>query len=180
MPTSPTSRPSGPTHREIPEGDNRERMVCRDCGFIHYENPKLVVGAVCTWRGRYLLCRRNIDPRIGFWTLPAGFMETGETTLDGALREAWEEARVRLRIDALLAVYNIPRISQVQIIYRAELETPDFAPGPESQDVALFDWDEIPWAEIAFPTVTWALEYHRTVAGRAIFVPGTNPAGESG
>ncbi len=133
----------------MPEGDDRERLVCRDCGFIHYENPKVVVGTVATWQGRFLICRRDIDPRRGFWTIPAGYLELGETTAEGALREAWEEARARLEIDALLAVYNIPRISQVQLIYCGRLSTPEVAAGPETQEVGLFDWAEIPWDRIA-------------------------------
>ena len=117
----------GRFRRLVPEGDNRERRVCGDCGFIHYENPKVVVGAVATWEERILLCRRSIGPRKGFWTLPAGYMELGETPMEGALREAREEACAELEIDQLLAVYAIPRISQVQLIYRARLANPDVA-----------------------------------------------------
>ncbi len=170
----------GPVVRAVPEGDDRERLVCRDCGFIHYENPKVVVGTVATWQGRFLICRRDIDPRRGFWTIPAGYLELGETTAEGALREAWEEARARLEIDALLAVYNIPRISQVQLIYRGRLSTPEVAAGPETQEVGLFDWAEIPWPEIAFPSVHWALNRYREVDGIKGFEPGTNPPGERG
>jgi len=166
---------AGPTHRGVPDGDDRERLICRDCGFINYENPKIDVGAVCTWEDKFLLCRRAIEPRLGYWTLPAGYMETGETTEAGAKREAWEEARAKLEIDALLAIYNIPRISQVQVMYRARLTTPDVSAGPESQEVGLFTWDEIPWEDIAFPTVKWALDYHQQVVGQSVFAPGTNP-----
>ena len=151
----------GPTILTIPEGDNRERMVCPDCGFINYENPKIVVGSVVLWQERILLCRRAINPRRGYWTMPAGYLELNESTPAGAMREAWEEAQTRIVIDGLLAIYDIPRISQVQIIYRAHLETPEFAAGPESLDVKLFGWDEIPWEEIAFPSVRWALEHYR-------------------
>ncbi|HXZ01966.1 MAG TPA: NUDIX hydrolase [Stellaceae bacterium] len=155
----------GPCILTIPEGDNRERMVCPDCGFINYENPKIVVGAVCLWQDRFLLCRRAINPRRGFWTLPAGYLELNEATAAGAVREAWEEAQARITIDGVLAVYDIPRISQVQIIYRAHLEAPDFAAGPESLEVKLFGWDEIPWQDLAFPSVRWALDhYHDSVA----------------
>ncbi|HZB92167.1 MAG TPA: NUDIX hydrolase, partial [Stellaceae bacterium] len=140
----------GPTLLTIPEGDNRERMVCPDCGFINYENPKIVVGAVCLWQERVLLCRRAINPRRGFWTLPAGFLELQESTPAGAMREAWEEAQAKIVIDGLLAIYDIPRISQVQIIYRAHLEAPEFAAGAESLEVKLFTWDEIPWEDLAF------------------------------
>jgi ADP-ribose pyrophosphatase YjhB (NUDIX family) len=158
-----------------PDGDNRQRLVCTDCGFIRYENPKVVVGAVCTWKDRILLCRRAIEPRRGYWTLPAGFLELNESTVDGALREAMEEANARLAPEGLLAVYNIPRISQVQIIYRARLLSPDVSPGPESAAVALFTWDEIPWAELAFPTVRWALDHYRETRGEASFSARTNP-----
>ncbi|MGE5201320.1 MAG: NUDIX domain-containing protein [Acidobacteriota bacterium] len=151
----------GPSLRTIPEGDNRERMVCPDCGFIAYENPKIVVGSVVTAGDRILLCRRAIDPRRGFWTLPAGYLEVRESTTEGALREAFEEARARIEIEGLLAVYDIPRISQVQIIYRARLTEPAIEPGPESLEVRLFDWGEIPWAELAFPSVKWALDHFR-------------------
>src|SRR5262245_11249096 len=117
--------------RAVPDGDNRERLVCRDCGFIQYENPKVVVGSVCLWDDRILLCRRAIEPSRGLWTLPAGYLEVHETPVDGARREAWEEARAELEIEALLAVYSIPRISQVQLIYRARLLSPAVAAGPE-------------------------------------------------
>ena len=107
------SKPAGPSVRSIPDGDSRERLVCPDCGFISYDNPKVVVGSVAVWEERILLCRRAIPPRVGLWTLPAGYLELNETTDAGAAREAWEEARARIAIDGLLAVYNIPRISQV-------------------------------------------------------------------
>jgi ADP-ribose pyrophosphatase YjhB (NUDIX family) len=103
--------PAGPTVRKVPDGDNRERLVCPDCGFVNYENPKIVVGSVCRWDERILLCRRAIDPRKGFWTLPAGYLEVHESTEAGARREAWEEALASIDIEALLAVYNIPRLS---------------------------------------------------------------------
>jgi ADP-ribose pyrophosphatase YjhB (NUDIX family) len=151
----------GPSVLTVPEGDNRERMVCPDCGFINYENPKVVVGAVCLWQERFLLCRRAINPRRGYWTLPAGYLELNESTPAGAMREAWEEAGARIAIEGLLAVYDIPRISQVQLIYRAHLTAPDFAPGPESLEVKLFAWEEIPWEELAFPSVRWALDHYR-------------------
>ena len=166
---------AGPRLRAVPEGDSLERLICPDCGFIAYENPKIVVGAVVTVGERYLLCRRAINPRKGFWTIPAGYMELGETAADGARREAMEEARADIAIDALLGVYTITRISQVQLIHRATLATPGFAAGPESLEVRLFAWNEIPWEEIAFPSVHWALHHHRAVAGRAEFAPFGNP-----
>lgn len=149
----------GPVARRMPIDDDRERLVCTDCGFINYVNPKIVVGAVAVWEDKILLCRRAIEPRVGWWTLPAGYMEERETVMEGAMREAWEEARARIEIDRLLAVYNIPRISQVQMIHRAKLLSPDVSAGPESQEVGLFTWAEIPWDELAFPTVTWALQH---------------------
>jgi ADP-ribose pyrophosphatase YjhB (NUDIX family) len=159
MTNPPSAR--GPTFLTVPEGDNRERMVCPDCGFINYENPKIVVGAVCLWQDQFLLCRRAINPRRGFWTLPAGYLELNEATAMGAVREAWEEAQAKIVIDGVLAVYDIPRISQVQIIYRAHLDAPAFAAGAESLEVKLFAWDEIPWDELAFPSVRWALDHYR-------------------
>ena len=155
--TNTTTR--GPNHRTIPPGDNRERMVCRDCGYIAYENPKVVVGSVVIAEDRVLLCRRAIDPRRGFWTLPAGYLELHEATSAGALREAQEEAGAAITIEGLLAVYNIPRLSQVQIIYRARLAQPAISAGPESLEVRLFAWEEIPWDELAFPSVHWALHH---------------------
>jgi ADP-ribose pyrophosphatase YjhB (NUDIX family) len=166
--------------RIVPEGEDREREVCATCGFINYENPKIVVGSVVHHGDRILLCRRAIDPRKGFWTLPAGFLEQNETTMAGAMREAWEEARARIEIDALLAVYSIPRLSQVQLIYRAKLTVPEIEAGPESAEVGLFRYDEIPWAEIAFPSVHWALGQDREVGARAVFPPFVNPSGALG
>lgn len=161
--------------REIPSGDDQERSVCAACGFVDYKNPKIVVGSVADWEGKILLCRRAIEPRKGFWTLPAGYLELGETADEGAIREAWEEARARLRIDRLLAVYSVPHISQVQLIYRARLLQPEIAPGPESADVMLASWEEIPWADIAFPTVGWALRHYREAMGKSEFAPYANP-----
>jgi len=166
--------------RRVPEGDSVERMVCGSCGFVHYENPKVVVGAVVAWRDRILLCRRAIPPRRGYWTLPAGYMELNETSMDGAAREAWEEANARIAIDGLLAVYNIPRISQVQLIYRATLLSAEVSPGVESLEVGLFAWDEIPWDELAFPSVRWALDHFAETRGDPAAAPRGNPEGETG
>lgn len=173
-------RPRGPIHRQIPEGDNRPRLTCRDCGFILYENPKVVVGTVSSWQGRVLMVRRAIEPRRGYWTLPAGFMERGETSEEGALRETWEEARAKVELDGLLAVYNVPRVSQVQLFYRGRMKNESYAAGPESLEVALFSWAEIPWRELAFPTVEWALNHWYAVADQRRFFTYTNPEGESG
>jgi ADP-ribose pyrophosphatase YjhB (NUDIX family) len=166
----------GPSVLAIPEGDNRLRLTCPDCGFIAYENPKIVVGAVCRWEERILLCRRAIEPRAGYWTLPAGYLELNESTSAGAAREVWEEAQARIEIEGLLAVYDIPRISQVQLIYRARLVTPAFAAGVESAEVRLFAWDEIPWPELAFPSVHWALEQYRAALANGDLTTQRNPA----
>jgi ADP-ribose pyrophosphatase YjhB (NUDIX family) len=179
---------SEPRHRfeqRIPPGDDRARLVCGECGFVNYENPKVVVGTVASWHAedgaeRILLCRRAINPRRGYWTLPAGFLELGESTEQGARREAWEEARAELAIGQLLAVYSIPRLSQVQLIYRARLVTPAVAAGPESEAVGLFGWSEIPWGELAFPSVHWALGHHRQAPPDGGFAPFANPAGAAG
>ena len=150
--------------RKIPEGDDRERLVCTDCDYVDYENPKIIVGSVIGEGDRVLLCRRAIEPRSGLWTIPAGYMELGETVVEGAQREAWEEARAKITIDGVLAVYSISRLSQVQVIFRARWAEPGFEPGPESLEVRQFSWADIPWDHIAFPTVRWALHaWHETL-----------------
>jgi ADP-ribose pyrophosphatase YjhB (NUDIX family) len=165
----------GPVTRRVPHGDNRERLVCDDCGFINYVNPKIVVGSVVTLGDKFLLCRRAIDPRDGYWTIPAGFMEERETTIEGAMREAWEEAYAKIEIDALLGIYNIPRISQVQMIYRARLVDPDVKAGEETREVGLFTWDEIPWDDLAFPSVRWALDHWRRTRDQTDFAAFPEP-----
>lgn len=172
--------PFGSFERKIPPGDTHERLVCADCGFVYYENPKVVVGSVCEWSDRLLLCRRAIEPRAGYWTIPAGFLESRETTLEGARREAWEEARAQIEIDSLLGVYNIPRISQVQLIYRARLLTPDVEAAEETTEVALVEWHAIPWDELAFPSIRWALKHYRDVVGQTVYAPFTNEVRGSG
>lgn len=164
-------------HRIIPEGEDRERLACADCGFIAYENPKIVTGAVVAEAGRVLLCRRAIEPRHGFWTLPAGYMELGETVEDGARREAWEEARARIGLEGVLALYSIPRIGQVQVIFRAHLAEPGFAAGAESLEVRLFAWEEIPWEALAFPTVHAALRRWHATRGAPLGAPALETAG---
>ncbi len=170
----------GPRIRAVPDGDDRARLLCPDCGYIAYENPKLVAGSVVTVGEQILLCRRAIDPRKGYWTLPAGYLELNETPEEGARREAWEEARARIAINALLGVYSVPRISQVQLIYRATLAEPGFAAGPESLEVALFAWNDIPWNDLAFPSVRWALDEYRKQLGQSVFAPAVNPPGMTG
>ena len=147
-----------PTTSNIPEGDNRHRHVCSSCGFIHYENPRLVVGCVAEFDGRILMCRRAIEPRHGYWTLPAGFMENGETTTDAGTRETDEEAGARVAIDAPFALVSIPHIHQVHLFYRGRLCSPDFAAGDESLEVALVSPTEIPWETLAFRSVRFCLE----------------------
>lgn len=170
----------GPIHRRIPEGDSLPRLVCNDCGFVLYENPKVVVGTVSSWQGKVLMARRAIEPRRGYWTLPAGFMEKDESSEQGARRETWEETRAEVALDGLLAVYNIVRVSQVQLFYRAKLLKEHIAPGPESLEVALFNWSDIPWRELAFPSVEWALHHWHAVRDQAKFFTFTNPEGASG
>ena len=165
----------GPSIRGVPEGDNRERMICAECGYILYDNPKIVVGSVARWHDLILLCRRSINPRHGYWTLPAGYLELNESTSAGAEREAWEEARARIEIEGLLAIYDIPRISQVQLIYRARLLDEAIEPGPESLEVRLFGWEEIPWSELAFPSVGWALQHDRETRATHDFTTRINP-----
>ena len=146
----------------VPPGDNRERFVCERCATIHYVNPKIVTGCMAVRDGAVLLCRRSIEPRKGLWTLPAGFLELGETTLDGALRETWEEARANVEPRGLYTVFNLPHISQVYFFFRAELRDGGFAPGEETTAVALFEEAEIPWSELAFPVVTNTLRHYFT------------------
>jgi ADP-ribose pyrophosphatase YjhB (NUDIX family) len=155
-----------PVELRRPEGDDRDRHVCPGCGTVHYQNPKIVLGSVCMLGERLLLCRRAIEPRAGFWTIPAGYMELGESAEEGARREAWEEARARIEIEGLLAVYSVRRINQVQLLYRARLLDPAVEPGPESLEVRLVEWSEIPWGDLAFPTVRWILERARELKGR--------------
>src|SRR3984885_9996719 len=171
-------RPSGPSQRAIPEGDDRERLAWTECWFVLYDNPKIVVGSVARWGGKILMCRRAIDPRRGFWTLPAGYLELNESTRAGAEREAWEEARAKIAIESLLAVYDITRLSQVQLIYRARLVDPAVSAGPESLEVALFGWDQIPWDDIAFPSVRWALGHEKEAQASGDLTPRGNPPAE--
>lgn len=155
----------------IPQGDSLPRHVCDTCGEIHYSNPKLVVGAVAEHEGKILLCRRAIEPRLGLWTLPAGFMENSETTADAAARETLEEACARIEVIDAFSMVSIPHISQVHLFYRARLPEPAFSPGEESLDVALFDEQDIPWDELAFRSVRLALEHYLADrrSGRFIF-----------
>ena len=143
----------GPVEYRVPVDDNRDRATCTLCGHVHYENPLNVVGTVPAWGDEVLLCRRNIEPRYGLWTLPAGFMELGETVAQGALRETVEEAGARIELEGLYAVLNVVKVGQVHLFYRARLLDTDFAPGPETIEARLFREDAVPWEEIAFRTV---------------------------
>ena len=138
---------------QIPEGDDRERFVCVSCEIIHYSNPRVIVGCVPVYEGKVLLCNRAIEPRKNYWTLPAGFMENGETTLQGAARETWEEARARVSNMSLYRVFDVPHISQVYMFYRCDLDNGEYGVGPESLETALYSQEEIPWDRIAFPVI---------------------------
>lgn len=142
----------------VPPGDNRPRRVCDRCGVVHYVNPNMVVGTLPEWEGLVLLCRRAIEPRRGYWTLPAGFLEQGETMEEGACREAREEANANLAVEALYTLFSIPHIDQVHAFFRARLLDRDFHPGEESLDVRLFRGNDIPWGDLAFPVVHKTLE----------------------
>jgi ADP-ribose pyrophosphatase YjhB (NUDIX family) len=144
----------------IPEGDSLPRHVCDACGAIHYQNPRMIVGCIPEWEDRILLCRRAIEPRHGLWTVPAGFMENGETMADGAAREALEEAVARVEIGPLYAMYNIPHINQVYVLFRARLLNGDFRAGAETLEARLFAEADIPWNEIAFATVRNTLTHY--------------------
>jgi ADP-ribose pyrophosphatase YjhB (NUDIX family) len=143
----------------IPPDDNRERAVCPNCGTIHYENPLNVVGTVPVWDDRVLLCKRAIEPRYGLWTLPAGFLELGETTEQGALRETDEEAGARITLGALFTVLNVVRVGQVHLFYLATMTSPALNPGTETLEARLFAQDEVPWDQIAFRTVRETLQH---------------------
>ncbi|MES2741900.1 MAG: NUDIX hydrolase [Pseudomonadota bacterium] len=151
-----------PVALEIPAGDNRPRYVCAHCATIHYQNPKMVVGSIPVWEQdgplRILLCKRAIEPRYGYWTLPAGFMENNETTADAALRETVEEAGANIELGNLFSLLNVAPVHQVHMFYLARLRDLDFAPGIESLDVRMFTEQEIPWDELAFPTIRATLE----------------------
>lgn len=141
----------------MPAGDTVERQVCASCATIHYQNPKVVVGCLPVWKDQVLLCKRAIEPRLGLWTLPAGFLENNETLVAGALRETAEEAGARVEIGALYTMISLPHISQVYVMFRARLLDLDFAPGTESLDVRLYQEKDIPWEQLAFRTIARTL-----------------------
>ena len=143
-----------------PAGDDRKRYVCDNCDTIHYQNPRVITGCLPIYKDRVLLCKRAIEPKLGLWTLPAGFLENGETSVEGAVRESWEEARTNLSINKLYTLFNLPHINQLYLFYHATLTDTSFAAGPESLDVALFQEDDIPWNTLAFPVVKRTLKHY--------------------
>ena len=149
-----------PAPYRTPPDDNRERAVCTACGTIHYENPVNVVGTLPLWDGKVLLCRRNIEPRRGLWTLPAGFMELGETTEQGALRETVEEAGAHIELEGLFSMINVVRVGQIHLFYRARMLDTHLDPGPETIEAQLFAEAEVPWSELAFRTTQRTLEHY--------------------
>lgn len=159
---------AGSISLRVPQGDTHARFVCDRCGAIHYQNPKIIVGALVTHEDKVLLCRRAIEPRLGFWTLPAGFMENAETTSQGAIRETWEEAGARVELGPMFTLVNVPHVSQVHLFYQARL-LGGFEAGEESLEVALFAEDEVPWGEIAFRTVSVTLEHYFEDRRRGVF-----------
>ena len=159
---------SSVTYR-VPEGDSLSRAVCDRCGHIQYENPKIVVGCLPTWGEKILICKRAIEPRLGLWTLPAGFMENHETTQEGAAREALEEANARVEIGELYTLYSLPHISQVYMMFLAKLRDPDVSPGVESLEVRLVDEHEIPWDQLAFTMVRLTLQHFLEDRKRGVF-----------
>jgi ADP-ribose pyrophosphatase YjhB (NUDIX family) len=142
------------------DGDTRERGVCSACHTIHYENPLNVVGTIPIWQGKVLLCKRNIEPRLGKWTLPAGFMELGETVAQGAARETQEEAGAQFELQDLFSLMNVVRVGQVHFFYRAQLLSDQFDPGHETMEARLFAEEDIPWDELAFRTVKETLLHY--------------------
>ena len=154
------SQCGNPVSEEIPEGDNRERFVCPNCNTIHYQNPRIIAGCLALHEDKVLLCKRSIEPRRGKWTLPAGFLENGETIEEGALREMQEEANANATILDIYTMFSLPHISQVYMFFRAQLTDLDFFAGHESEEVRLFREDEIPWDELAFPVIYDTLKFY--------------------
>lgn len=145
------------TVQTIPDGDDKPRAVCLACGYIHYENPKVICGALVTWQDKVLLCRRAIEPKYGLWTLPAGYMELNETMEEGAIRETMEEASAKINVQQLYCLYDIPHIGQIYSLFKAELKDGSFGIGPETLESHLFTEEDIPWDLIAFPSVKQTL-----------------------
>lgn len=162
---------SAKLERRVPPGDTHERYVCESCGMIHYENPRMIVGTLPRWGDRILLCRRAIEPRVGTWTLPAGFMENGETLEEGAVRETWEEAGCRVNVERLFCAVSVPVVNQVYCLFLADIDPehtevdaegePVFPFGPETSEVRLATVEEIPWDELSFHSIVWSLQRYR-------------------
>lgn len=149
-----------PTAREVPAGDTYVRDVCTKCGEIHYDNPRILTGTLPVHEGRILLCERAIEPRTGFWTLPCGFLEEGESAEEGAARETMEEAGAIVTIERLFSAFSLPHVNQIYLLYLSSLETDALDPGPESSDARFFRPDEIPWPRIAFRAIEFALDHY--------------------
>jgi ADP-ribose pyrophosphatase YjhB (NUDIX family) len=163
------SQCGAPVERRVPSGEDRERFVCGTCGAIHYENPRMVVGCIVEEGDRVLLCKRAIEPRHGYWTVPAGFLELGESTVQGAVRETHEEAGARVQVIAPYVHFDVPHIGQAYVLYRARLLGPEMSAGTESLEVKLVTHAQIPWSELAFPVVRTGLELHREDSQRGQF-----------
>jgi len=163
------SQCGSPVSWQVPSGDHRPRFVCATCQAVHYQNPRIVAGCLPLWEGRILLCRRAIEPRLGFWTLPGGFMENGETMQQAAARETLEEACAQVEGLELYTLFDLPHIHQVHVFFRARLSEPRFAAGDESLEVRLFAESELPWRELAFPTTGHTLEYFLRDRSRRTF-----------
>jgi ADP-ribose pyrophosphatase YjhB (NUDIX family) len=163
----------------VPLGDSKPRFFCEPCNRVHYQNPRVIVGCIAHWQGKVLLCKRAIDPRIDTWTVPAGFMENGESMESGALREAREETGANIHLDDLYSVFDIERINQVYIIYRGVMLSPDVTPGPECSQVQLFAPDDIPWDSLFYPAIKDLLTRFETdlASGRFSLYTGTSVAG---
>lgn len=155
--------------RRIPYGDKFPRYVCDYCQTVHYENPKVIVGCIAEWGGRILLCRRAIKPRYGYWTIPAGFLENGESSVAGAIRESHEETGTAIEVDSLYSVFDIPDVHQVYLIYRGRLLSPQYNPGSESLEVRLFGPTEVPWQQLAYPSIVRILERYIDERGNGGF-----------
>ncbi len=151
---------SATIEQKTPPGEDRVRKVCKECNEIFYQNPKIVAGCIPIWEDKVLLCKRAIEPRYGWWTLPAGYMENGETIVEAAKRETVEEACADVVVEQLFALFSLPEINQVYMIFLSQLIGPDFSPGLESLECGLFTEMEIPWSEIAFPTITHSLRFY--------------------
>ena len=161
----------GPRIQTVPSGDSKSRLICPECNYIAYENPKIVNAVIAPYNGKILLCSRAIEPRKGYWTLPGGFMEIKETVKEGALREAFEEANAKGTIGPLLGVYQSARTSDVILVFRMDMPTDQIAPGPETIEAKFFDWKDIPWDDLAFSWVARSLQYYNATKGQAIIQP---------